>query len=196
VGILFKSARIAEGIFQVMDRLAAYNNMVDVYAKESDRAAAILAASFLDNTLRELLQAKMVDHPKVTALFEGDRPLATFSARTSLAFGLGLLRPNVYADLELIRKIRNHFAHFEGDVSFRVSPVRDWCAELSMVKPQSGVAVESVMMTSDPRVQFLMTVAGTTVYLDRMADGFRKGPLRRCVVPASRATMQDPPKPS
>jgi hypothetical protein len=101
----------------------------------------------------------------------------------------------VYADLELIRKIRNYFAHSEGDVSFSVSPVRDWCAELSMVKPQSGVAVESVMAIPDPRVKFLMTVAGTTVYLDAMADGFRKGPLRRCVVPANGATMQDPSKP-
>jgi DNA-binding MltR family transcriptional regulator len=179
-----------------MDRLAAYNNMVDVYAKESDRAAAILAASFLDNTLRELLLAKMVDHPKVTALFEGDRPLATFSAKTSLAFGLALLRPNVYTDLELIRKIRNHFAHSEGDVSFRVSPVRDWCAGLSMVNPQSGVAVESVIANPDPRAQFLMTVAGTTVYLHAMADGFRNGPLKRCVLPASAATMQDAATPS
>jgi hypothetical protein len=59
-------------------RLIKYNVMVDLFQKESDRAAAILAASFLDNTLRKLLLAHFVDHSQVTERFEGDRPLSTF----------------------------------------------------------------------------------------------------------------------
>jgi hypothetical protein len=79
-------------------RLADYNRMVDTYRNESDRAAAILATSFVDNTLRRLLLEYMVEHPKITALFEGDRPLATFSSRITLAFGLGMLRHDTYTD--------------------------------------------------------------------------------------------------
>jgi len=156
--------------------------MLDVYNGESDRAAAILAATFLDNTLRELLLSHMIDNPIIKALFEGDRPLASFSARISIAFGLGLLPRNIYADLELVRKIRNHFAHSEVAAIFGVSPVRDWCAELSVVKAGSELAVMDA--ASDSRFQFLLTIAGTTVYLQHMLNSIRRGPLKRCVLPS------------
>jgi hypothetical protein len=164
-------------------RLAAYQQMVDAYRNESDRAAAILASSFVDNTLGRVLLAHMVDHPKVSDLFEGDRPLATFSSRITIAFGLGLLPPDRYSDLDLVRKIRNHFAHSEEAASFSASPVRDWCAGLWVGKWQTDEEFIARGITWDNRGQFLLTVGITTLYLDHLLVGFRNGTFKRCAVP-------------
>jgi len=164
-------------------RLAAYNQMVDVYRNESDRAAAILASSFVDNTLRKLLLAHMVDHPKVNDLFEGDRPLATFSSRITVAFGLGLLPPDRYADLDLVRKIRNHFAHSEEAASFSSPPVRDWCTDLRILGKQAEAELVARGTEWDNRDRFLLAVGITMLFLDHLLVGFRSGTLKRCAVP-------------
>ncbi len=162
-------------------RLAAYSRMVDSYRNESDRAAAILAASFLDNTLRQVLLAYMVDHPRINDLFEGDRPLATFSSRISLAFGLGLVTSDRHTDLSLIRKIRNHFAHSEEASSFSASPARDWCAEFWISKKESTDEFSGRDIRHDSRDQFLLSVGLATLYLDHLLVGFRNGTFKRCV---------------
>jgi len=161
-------------------RLEAYSRMADTYRNESDRAAAILAASFLDNTLRQVLLAYMVDDPRIKDLFEGDRPLATFSSRISLAFGLGLLPPDRRKDLSLVRKIRNHFAHSEEATSFSASPVQDWCTQFWIARKESTDEFSARGIRHDSRDQFLLSVGITTLYLDHLLVGFRNGTLKRC----------------
>ncbi|WP_394766725.1 MltR family transcriptional regulator [uncultured Paludibaculum sp.] len=163
--------------------------MVDVYATESDRAAAILAVSFVENRITDLLLQFMVERPKVADMFEGDRPLATLSAKISLAFALGLLPPNVHADLGLLRKLRNQFAHSDVAVQFSDSPARDWCSALSLVSPDSSVAVKSASLVK-PRGQFLMTVAATTYYLQQICSALQNGTMQRCVAPSPVRLMQ------
>jgi hypothetical protein len=167
-----------------MDVQAGFNGMVDWYASGSNRAAGILATSFLDNLLETLLLAHLVDDQKVRDLFEGDRPLATFSARISLAFAIGYIPPNVYADLSLLRKIRNHFAHSAEQVSFEDGRIRDWCGALSTVRKDSPMLVKLVA-DSKAREQFLFTIGGITVYIEGFLNGLRNGPLQRCIAPAT-----------
>ena len=48
-------------------------------------------------------------------MFEGVGPLSTFSAKAKLAFALKLVDSDQFHNLEIVRKIRNTFAHsFEG----------------------------------------------------------------------------------
>ncbi len=148
-----KGAEMSE---RELSRMTAYSQMVDTYRSESDRAAAVLATSFLDNTLRSLLLAYMVEDPKVGGLFEGDRPLATFSARVTVAFGLGLLSPDRFSDLELIRRIRNQFAHSEEAISFDTSPIREWCAALWIAKQRKNPEFLSADVSWDHRTEFLL----------------------------------------
>ena len=171
-------------------RLADYNRMADTYRNESDRAAAILATSFVDNTLRRLLLEYMVEHPKISALFEGDRPLATFSSRITIAFGLGMLHHDTYTDLHLLRRIRNHFAHSEEAESFSTSPVREWCAELWIVKkgPENGFFPKGI--APEVRDQFLLSIGITMLYLDHLLVGFRNGKFVRCAVGLVHRTPQ------
>jgi DNA-binding MltR family transcriptional regulator len=48
--------------------------------------------------------------------FHPDRPLGTFSAKINLAYRLGLLDDKIEHALQLIRKIRNDFAHATTEV--------------------------------------------------------------------------------
>lgn len=164
------------------ERLVAYNKMVEQFRGESDRAAAILAVSFLDNDLQRMLLAYLVDHPKVKELFEGDRPLATFSSRITLALGLGLLSPDTFSDLNLIRKIRNHFAHSEDAATFDSSPSRDWCAQLWVTKQAKDPVFDPAIQRT-PRDQFLLAVGFATLWVHSTLRRLDAGTLERRVIP-------------
>src|SRR5437016_12606 len=95
-----------------------YNQFQEHYAGESDRSAAILAASYLEHCLEEYLLLRLVAGPTVNALFDGFAPLATFSAKIDIAFAVGLLPRHIQEDLKRIKKIRNLFAHELDSLTF------------------------------------------------------------------------------
>lgn len=107
--------------------------------KETDRAAAILAASYLDELLKELITSIMIDDHKVVEelIGQGDTPLGTFSSRIKAAYCLSLIDRQEFNNLHLIRKIRNDFAHRLFGLSFGVSPIKD--RALSLVLQNSSV---------------------------------------------------------
>ncbi len=92
--------------------------------RESDRGLALVAAEFMDITLEKLLLARFASgikqRPKlVKLLFEGFGPLSTFSARIGVSYAFDLLEDWMASDLDLIRRIRNEFAHSLESKTFR-----------------------------------------------------------------------------
>jgi hypothetical protein len=85
----------------------------DEIDKQTDRGAAIVAATVLDNILENLIAARLIipspKHKK--ALFGQYAPLSSFSAKIELGFALGLYDTERRASLDLIRDVRNKFAH-------------------------------------------------------------------------------------
>src|SRR4051812_2613930 len=80
--------------------------------EETDRGAVLMAAAFLDEKLKELIQRRMVADKKVSRrAFEFNGPLGTFSSRIDFAYLIGLIPKNAQKDLHTIRAIRNQFAH-------------------------------------------------------------------------------------
>lgn len=139
--------------------------VVDLYPSESDRAAAILAASFIDNYLADCIKSVLVESPDVIELFKGYAPLSSFSARISMAYALGLLTEGMKKDFHYIRKIRNHFAHHPDEASFEISPVRELCSNLSMA--QATINPDgSPRRVQLPRSQYLVTIGITAVMLN------------------------------
>jgi DNA-binding MltR family transcriptional regulator len=66
----------------------------------------------LDDHLGESITARLVSHSTVSKLITGfNAPLGTFSARITGALALGVISEDEYHDLEIIRVVRNHFAH-------------------------------------------------------------------------------------
>ncbi|MCM0083742.1 hypothetical protein L4X63_19315 [Geomonas sp. Red32] len=81
-------------------------------ARESERAAVILAAARIDVDLEALLKHVLLPHPSgVDSLFDTDRALGTFSSEIALAHRLGLISPDFEHALQMLRKVRNDFAH-------------------------------------------------------------------------------------
>jgi hypothetical protein len=102
---------------------------------ESDRACALMVAAYLEDELQRLLKAYFVDDPKaVGKLFDPMGPLGTFSATITMAYALGLIGPNVRHDLDLIRRIRNDFAHLSESLTFETPSIRDRCKDLHFAK--------------------------------------------------------------
>jgi DNA-binding MltR family transcriptional regulator len=106
-----------------MDREARKEQITKELDAESDRGCILVAASALDVFLEELLRTKLVVDPHavkyaIAALFEPMGPLATFSAKIKLAYGLGLIDRSDFTDLEKIRRIRNIASHEYSPMTF------------------------------------------------------------------------------
>ncbi|WP_157980926.1 MltR family transcriptional regulator [Aliidiomarina shirensis] len=100
--------------------------------KETDRGCALFATSYLDKALSDLLYCALAHDKKIkNDLFEGNAPLASFSSRIKLAFYLGKISKIERRDLDLLRKIRNEFAHNADAIDFEVEKIKSQCGELS-----------------------------------------------------------------
>src|ERR1700727_2523834 len=85
---------------------------------EGERALVVVGAARLDVALEELLKKVLRHHPGGSDnLFDPDRPLGTFSSKISLCYRMGLLDHDFERALNLVRKIRNDFAHSLGSPS-------------------------------------------------------------------------------
>jgi len=114
-----------------------------VLRSESDRGCALVAASMLDSTLASVLRCFFIDEDKVVdGLLDQGRPLATFSSRVDTARAIGLISHDLYADLHVVRRIRNAAAHFDGDspsgheFRFLEQSVTDRCRALANCPPE------------------------------------------------------------
>ena len=102
--------------------------------KESDRGAALVGFAYVDTLLTRLFKAKMLPEKLTEELFEGFGPLATMAARIKVAYCLGWIGPETHHDLNLLRKVRNEFAHAHAPVTFSDASVQARCRELSAPK--------------------------------------------------------------
>ena len=89
-----------------------------------------MGATFLDILLEHILRAFLVDNEKeVSKLLRPDQPLGTFSGKITMVYCLGLIYKPVRDDLNLVRKIRNEFAH-NLYASFEDEKIKSWCSGL------------------------------------------------------------------
>lgn len=78
----------------------------------SDRALVITIGSILDTQLESLLKSFFIkDNKRDEKLFNNNSPLSNFSSKISMCYYLGIISKYEYEALEIIRKIRNIFAH-------------------------------------------------------------------------------------
>jgi DNA-binding MltR family transcriptional regulator len=138
--------------------------------RESDRACVILAAANLDDQLYNLIKAKLVPYAGAEDdLLDGDRPLSTFSSRITMAYRLGLIDSAFCRHLNLIRKIRNEYAHSSGTVSLEGGSVASRIHELErplrLLELYSTID-SSFTVSSGHKKCFLKVVAYLTAHLE------------------------------
>ncbi|MBO5349672.1 MAG: hypothetical protein J6A89_07645 [Clostridia bacterium] len=103
---------------------------------KSDRAMVITSASILDSQLEMLLKEFMITDSKIDErLFNANSSLATLSAKNSMCYYLGIISENEYKNIEIIRKIRNRFAHeIEIKKMCNDQAIIDLCNNLTLTK--------------------------------------------------------------
>jgi Domain of unknown function (DUF4145) len=94
--------------------------------KMSHATVVVTAASILDVELKRCIKTKMRSLDKKTEkrLFRGYGPLSSFAAKIDLAYALDIIPPDIHAELNKIRDIRNDFAHTTQPLSLDREPVR------------------------------------------------------------------------
>jgi hypothetical protein len=102
---------------------------IDEIQGSPDRAAAIVATAILETILEEGIVDRLLpmSNKHRDALFGGEASFATFSAKINLGLSLGLYGGKAKSDLNLIRKIRNEFAH-HANRSFGHPEISKSCA--------------------------------------------------------------------
>jgi mannitol operon repressor len=121
------------------DPLEDYEGFYKELQKETPRGAVIVGAAFLDAGLREILANFLIDEKNAVDELIGseekvDCPLSFFGARIKAAYCLGLISKDERDDLNLIRRVRNRFAHKLHDLSIDDKKIIDWCNSLQTPK--------------------------------------------------------------
>ena len=136
--------------------LADYQSMVTLFQNESDRGAAVLAGSYVENHLGLYLRTKMIAPSVAERIFSSDGSLSTFSQRIDFSQAFGFLSKAQCADLHLIKKIRNHFAHHPKEASFSDKPVSDWVENLIASKTKIKMPDGTTDSVGDARFCYLI----------------------------------------
>jgi DNA-binding MltR family transcriptional regulator len=155
----------------------ALASMLGRLQTESDRGAALIAAAWVDDSLTEYVRSRFVEDGKaVKELLTGDVPLGTFSSRIKLAYCLGWIGPDVRADLNLIRSVRNEFAHSRGELSFSVPAIRNRCSILKTIEIYNRFAFQEVLEARDSYVMCTTLLAS---YFLGLVGADRRPPISR-----------------
>lgn len=114
--------------------LSCLNAFAASLADESDRARVIVVASWIEEFLKVRL---MNEFSKGNAdargsLFSKNGPFSTFSGKINASFCAGWIDGDVYHDIEVIRKLRNAFAHDCGAISLDDEPHRNLLQSLKV----------------------------------------------------------------
>jgi len=135
---------------------------LEYFQRSEDRPAAILVSTHLEDSIQDLILTKMVplNSTELGEMFSGDRLLGTFSAKIQIAYALGLIGPKTRRDLDLIRLVRNAFAHSRKTIRFATKEVADVCDQLTMLErfPDLSGFGGIVQPIDTPRRRFIATV--------------------------------------
>lgn len=140
-----------------------YQDTVRLFHSETDRAAAVLAGSFLENYIGSYLRAFMIEDSEIDKLFDGFGPFSDFMKRIECAYAFGFISKEHRSDLTFIRKIRNHFAHHPLDSAFDKSPIIDWCGNLS-TKDFYPLRDQPADLIKDNRHRFLIAIGSLVIF--------------------------------
>ncbi|MCC5989353.1 MAG: hypothetical protein JJT95_16895 [Pararhodobacter sp.] len=105
--------------------------------KETDRGLPLVAAALIDELLSDTLRSFFIENSTHEKLLNGaTAPIGTMSARVNLCHALGLIDDYEKSEAELIRKVRNRFAHARHGLSFGDDAIKGLCSSFSSPLPE------------------------------------------------------------
>jgi hypothetical protein len=166
------AARVPAEAPEWLPQIFEYNQIVGAFHEETDRAAGILGAAWLDSYLGQCLRYFLVHDEQENPQLVGtenmaDRPLSSFKVRAQALYLLGLLTKDALRDVTFIVKIRNQFAHHPGTLTFDDQKVKNWCAELRSTKKGMGNCARECYLFA---ISWLVIELNNTVLLTHPRD--------------------------
>ncbi|MEY1639740.1 MltR family transcriptional regulator [Tenuifilum osseticum] len=127
---------------------------------ESDRGCVLLGSSYIENQLKILLEKILIGTKKHKKdLFSGYGPLSTFSSKIKLSYSLGIISENLYKELEIIKSIRNLFAHYPDKISFDNVEIIKLCNKLKLsYKIKKEESAKRLFLSSTSQVLGLLDI--------------------------------------
>ena len=103
-----------------------WSGFFDELQAESDRGATILASVWIENLLERKLGTLFTKGNSKTRqkLYDLNGPFSSFSSKILAAYSLGWIDSDIFNDINLVRKIRNEFAHKLHGVDLESSKIR------------------------------------------------------------------------
>ena len=98
-----------------------------------DYTAAILSSSLMDTMLRYLITSHLtpMGSDREDAILGGQTgALNTFSSKIEKSYAMGLIGPETRGVLEIVRKVRNFFAHYASQGGFDIPEVLAECRKI------------------------------------------------------------------
>lgn len=130
---------------------------------ESDRAAAIVGAAWVEEALGAAVESILHPHKKARdRLFGRSGPLATFAAKIDLATLFGFIDEAIRLDLDSIRDVRNVFAH---DITHKVTHAALGFGSDSIKGRCLALRCVAHLKLSDPREAFIRACASLNAEL-------------------------------
>jgi hypothetical protein len=133
-----------------------------------DRSAVLVGSAILERRLENLLASRLIG-PTAAKKLLGDTgkngPLGSFFSKILAAWSLGLISEDEYADLEIIRDLRNSFAHDVLDCDFTNPEVKVKCDKLRIAWKALGTKAAPY------RVALNMEIYTLDTLLARRNDG-------------------------
>ncbi len=125
---------------------------------EADRSAAILLFALAEDIMLHGLRQHLGGEVQGgwSEVSSGNGVLATANDRITLLALLSWIHPGVYADLRIMKTIRNRFAHHPDVIGFDEPKTRSYISSLSKVEKAPLAAIESADAALSARQLYLM----------------------------------------
>ena len=138
--------------------------LAEIKSDEHARGPALVAATAVEEALRNFLKSRMVKlgNTEKEALFERDAPLSTFSKLIRVAHAFGFIDTEFRQECDRVREIRNTFAHSPGGLSFETPEIETACL---MFPKFYGVFLEFID-PDHPKALYIGAVTKMTVVLN------------------------------
>jgi len=118
--------------FSGPEAAALFLKLYEQLKSESDRGSVIVAAALVDESLEQLIKARLApSNGRDDELFDTPyAPLSSLSAKIDFAYRAGVIRAQLKSTLHLLRRLRNDFAHSSGTLDFSSHKVQSRIREI------------------------------------------------------------------
>ena len=112
----------------------------EVSAEKNDRGAAILMAAIVENALQIAIERRLsIGEGEYDLLFGNDGSISTFSDKIRIGSALAIYGEKTKGTLNLLRHLRNAFAHAQVPINFMTEQVVKACNIMEVPSlPQSA----------------------------------------------------------